>query len=582
MRIVKKMSLLLGLISLVLPLILLGDILGQQAKKQSAKHSGMVWPTPIDWQGLKESVQGRLIEVKPPLPSCAGSQLCALQNPFFLEEQPGATQSAGWLNAWISAVSPYAVVAENSQDVIAAINFAKKHHLKLVIKGTGHDYLGRSNAKDSLLLWTHKMRKVSLCKRFCPVGSPADTIGVTAVNVEAGTRWLEVYQEVTTKHSLYVQGGGCTSVGAAGGFLQGGGFGSFSKKYGLAAASLLEAEIVTADGKILIANAYQNQDLFWALKGGGGGTFGVVTRVMLKTHKLPKTFGVLEGKLATHSSKTFKNLLKQFIIFYHDKLNNEHWGEQIRINNDNSINLVLVFQGLSKEEAEAVWKPFLDSIKKNGYSQKATFNVMPAKKMWNYSYLKKHFHKYIQYDKNKSTKGLFWWAGDSSQVSMFWYTYQSRWLPLKLFEPNNAKKLAEILFKASRVSEGSVELHINKGLAGASEEVMKNRLKTSINPVVYDSAALLIMSAGKPLLSSGMENINEKEAKTKVQKIDAAMQIIAQVTPNSGSYLNETDYFQKNWQEAFWGINYSKLLEIKQYYDPDNIFNCHHSVGSKE
>src|SRR5205823_7050238 len=108
-----------------------------------------------------------------------------------------------------------------------------------------------------------------------------------AVTVEAGTRWLEAYQEVTVRGGRYVQGGGCTSVGAAGGFMQGGGFGSWSKRYGIAAASLLEAEVVTADGEVLVANACQNQDLFWALRGGGGGTFGVVTRVTLETHELP-------------------------------------------------------------------------------------------------------------------------------------------------------------------------------------------------------------------------------------------------------------------------------------------------------
>ncbi len=77
-----------------------------------------------------------------------------------------------------------------------------------------------------------------------------------------------------------------------GGLVQSGGFGSFSKHYGTAAGSLLEAEVVTADGKIRIANACTNSDLFWALKGGGGGTFGVVTRMTLRVHDLPESFAV--------------------------------------------------------------------------------------------------------------------------------------------------------------------------------------------------------------------------------------------------------------------------------------------------
>ena len=87
---------------------------------------------------------------------------------------------------------------------------------------------------------------------------------------------------MTTVAGRYVQGGGCTTVGVAG-LILGGGFGSFSKSYGMAGAALLEAEIVTADGRVRIANACTNADLFWALKGGGNGSFGVVTRLTLRT-----------------------------------------------------------------------------------------------------------------------------------------------------------------------------------------------------------------------------------------------------------------------------------------------------------
>jgi len=93
-----------------------------------------------------------------------------------------------------------------------------------------------------------------------------------AVTVGAGAIWMHTYNEVTTKGGRYVQGGGCGTVGVAG-LVQGGGFGTYSKQFGIAGASLLEAEIVTADGVLRIANACREPDLFWALIGGGGGTF---------------------------------------------------------------------------------------------------------------------------------------------------------------------------------------------------------------------------------------------------------------------------------------------------------------------
>src|SRR5271156_563012 len=92
------------------------------------------------------------------------------------------------------------------------------------------------------------------------------------------------------------------------GLILGGGFGSWSKQYGMAAASLLEAEVVTADGDVKIANSCSNPDLFWALKGGGGG-FGVVTRVTLRTHALPEFFGGVFATIQATSDDAARRLI---------------------------------------------------------------------------------------------------------------------------------------------------------------------------------------------------------------------------------------------------------------------------------
>jgi FAD/FMN-containing dehydrogenase len=101
------------------------------------------------------------------------------------------------------------------------------------------------------------MRDIALHDAFVAEGC-VDMAPRQAATIEAGALWLPTYNAVTTKAGRYVQGGGCATVGIAG-LIQSGGFGSFSKNYGLAAASLLQAEIVTADGKVLIANACTNQ-----------------------------------------------------------------------------------------------------------------------------------------------------------------------------------------------------------------------------------------------------------------------------------------------------------------------------------
>ncbi|XHO77722.1 hypothetical protein BCC0238_007316 (plasmid) [Burkholderia gladioli] len=131
-----------------------------------------------------------------------------------------------------------------------------------------------------------------------------------AVTVEAGCLWIDVYTAVTTQAGRYVQGGGCTTVGVAG-LVQGGGFGSFSKRYGMAAASLLQAEIVTADGVVRTVNASREPDLFWALKGGGGGSFGVVTRITLQTHDLPEHFGWAGFTVKASSREAYRRLVER-------------------------------------------------------------------------------------------------------------------------------------------------------------------------------------------------------------------------------------------------------------------------------
>src|SRR5215470_1514748 len=307
-----------------------------------------------NWQALRDQVGERLIQVQSPLAACradgagtaCGAALQSLKNPFFNEDEPGATQTTGWLDAWAASVSPYAVAAESAQDIVAAVKFARENRIRLVIKGTGHDYLGRSNAQDSLLVWTHRMRNVTTHDAFRIAGGPANDPGVPAISVGAGTRWLEAYVAATAA-GRYVQGGGCTSVGAAGGFTQGGGFGSFSKRYGTGAAGVLEVEVVTADGLVGIANEAQNQDLFWALRGGGGGTFGIVTRVTLLAHPIPQWVGAVLGRITAKSDGAFKELVVRLLRFYEASLNNEHWGERFVIRGDNSVSFDMTYLDLT-------------------------------------------------------------------------------------------------------------------------------------------------------------------------------------------------------------------------------------------
>jgi hypothetical protein len=134
------------------------------------------WPSPSAWKRLNDQVDGNLVPVEFPLDACikdtnsvACQNLAAnIRNPYFIGDQPGLTQTLGWVDTWFTKPSVFAVAAKNADHVAAAVDFARDNNLRLVIKGGGHSYQGTSNAPDSLLVWTRHMQDISMHEKFIP------------------------------------------------------------------------------------------------------------------------------------------------------------------------------------------------------------------------------------------------------------------------------------------------------------------------------------------------------------------------------------------------------------------------------
>ncbi len=538
------------------------------------------WPDDAAWAALKQQIDGRLQQVNlPKLGTADARQLLA--NPFYVGDQPGLTQSSGWLDAWRSQPSAYMVAAESTTDVAVAVRFARANNLRLVIKGRGHSYFGASCAPDSLLVWTRKMDAITVHDAFTPQGSNAAP--VPAISAGAGAMWLHTYQAAASA-GRYVQGGGCTTVGVAG-LVQGGGFGSFSKGFGTAAASLLEAEIVTADGEIRTVNAAREPDLFWALKGGGGGTFGAVTRLTLATHPLPDTVGPANLTVRAKSDDAYRKLIARFVDLYATSLCNPHWGEQIRLHPDNRLEVRMVFQGLAKDEAGAALKPLVDFVEANAadYQGLSSLEVasVPAKYFWNGWLYRIFARSAVNFDNRSGAPWTdYWWKGDGDQVGLFWHAYTSAWLPGSLLKAENQARLVDALFNASR--QWTVGLHFNKGLFGAQPQAIEASKNTATHPDAFEAFALAIVAAGGPPVFDGFPAPNLATANAHREHVHAAMDALRAVAPDTGAYVNECDYFQPDWQQRLWGANYPRLLEIKRRYDPDGLFYVHHGVGSED
>jgi FAD/FMN-containing dehydrogenase len=369
------------------------------------------------------------------------------------------------------------------------------------------------------------------------------------------------------------------TVGAAGGFIQGGGFGSLSRRYGTAAGNMLEAEVVLASGEIVTANAVQHPDLFWALRGGGG-TFGVVSRLTLRTYPTPQTLGLVSGTITATSDADFRRLLGRLAAVL-PTLCDDHWGEQVAFTSANVAEFGLLAVDLPDDQLQALWAPFLDWVtaQPDAYRWDVSAYTVPFL-IWDHEARSRFAPDSICHDERPGAPpGRFWNAQNQNEVSWYLHAFRSQWLPRQLL--NTPDALADTLFRASR--PGGLRLDFNKALSGAGASAVTRDRATAINPAVFDAAALALAASWEQYAYPGVpgHEPDVKLAEAGQQAVSEVMDVIRAVAPDAGSYVNETDYHQSDWQRSFWGDNYTRLLQIKRIYDPRNLFRVHHGVGSE-
>lgn len=190
---------------------------------------------------------------------------------ILLPHSPGYDEARTIWNAMIDKHPAAIARCTDVADVVTAVNFARGQRVEVAIRGGGHNIAGNALCDDGLVIDLSRMKsvRVDAVARRAHVG-PGATLG-------------DIDRE-TQKFGLVVPSGINSTTGIAG-LTLGGGFGWLARRLGLTIDSLLSAEVVTADGRILRASATENADLFWALRGGGG-NFGVVTNFEFQLHPL--------------------------------------------------------------------------------------------------------------------------------------------------------------------------------------------------------------------------------------------------------------------------------------------------------
>jgi FAD/FMN-containing dehydrogenase len=402
-----------------------------------------------------------------------------------------------------------------------------------------------------------------------------------AVTLGAGCIWQEAYSAVTTRAGRYVQGGGCSTVGVAG-LVSSGGFGSFSKGFGTAASHLLEAEVVTADACVRTVNRCNEPDLLWALKGGGGSTFGVITKLTLRTHDLPSEAGAISADITAKDENSFTTLIELVIDFCRRRLLSPHWGEQIIFRPRNILQVRTEFQGIDEREARQIWREFFDAARANPDLSLGEINIVsaPMKKAWDPAFLRTIPGAIAVDNRPDAPADNFYWAGDGGQAAQFIRGYASMWLPAQLLDRPDRGRLVTALALAA--STWKVSLHLNKGLAGARPDVISAARDTATNPAVLDAFALAILGAEQKRAYPDIPNHepNVAEGRSDAARIRQAAAPLRALLTTPAAYVSESDFFEPDWRRAFWGNNYPRLARIKRRYDPSGLFFAHHMVGS--
>ncbi|KAJ7671831.1 FAD-binding domain-containing protein [Mycena rosella] len=432
-------------------------------------------------------------------------------------------------------ISPYYIDVDNVSDIQAAFTFSEQTQVPLSIKNTGHDLLGRSRRRDSLGIWTHHLQTMSYHQNFVPAlcrGSHR------AITVGAGITFEQVYKFADENDVMFV-GGYTETVGVSGGWMMGGGHSVLSPSLGLGVDRVLEIKIVTPDGTLRITNACQNTDLFWALRGGGGGTFGVVIE---STHLVEQRIPI--QVISMTFTPTATNLRRYFEILVN---NSVHWSELGWGGHVNSqpAGIVYVNPRVSLAQATASMAQLTGfALANNGT---AAVETLPS---W-FSF----FQLFVV--KGQSP------VGSSAALG-------SRLIPKALFETpaGRAKLVAHLL--AQTAARGMPYIPVGTPIAFDYTPGT-----TSVTPAWRDSLWHLTSAGVWPY------NSTVADIRAALGSLHDFADDLHTLAPSSGSYMNEGDVYESDHEFSYWGPNYPRLLAVKNKYDPLGLLDCWKCVGWK-
>ncbi|MDH6576188.1 FAD-binding oxidoreductase [Kitasatospora sp. MAP5-34] len=456
---------------------------------------------PPDWSALKARLAGRLL-----LPGDQGYGVARL----------------GY-NELYDGLLPAAVArCTSAADVRTCLDAARGHGVPIAARSGGHSYLGYSVPNGGLVMDLRAMAQVQ-------VRSDG------TVQVGAGARLIEVYAALAQAGRL-LPAGSCPTVGVSG-LTLGGGIGVLTRKYGLTCDRLVSAEVVTADSRVLTASECSEPDLYWALRGGGGGNFGVVTRFTFSTEPAP-ALTVFALRFPAGSAASVVGAWQQWVADAPPEL----WSNCVV---SSGTPPTLRVGGCYVGAADAL-NPLLDQLIAAAATQPSSRTVQGK------NYL----------DAMKYMAGC---ANDT--IAQCHPTFEGGRLPREAFVA--VSRVLNAPLDAQRV------VQLMTGRTGV--DLLLDSLGGAVSELAPDETAFPHRSALASAQIYASTTPAGKAAATAA--VDAVRDGLAALGA-TGTYVNYIDASLPDWGTAYYGENLPRLKAVSRQYDPDQVFTFPQSVAS--
>ncbi|KAI1759608.1 FAD-binding domain-containing protein [Hypoxylon sp. FL1150] len=534
------------------------------------------WPSRVVWDVLNLLLGGALIEGVPAAAPCYSNwpqydvAKCAAitaewENTTYQASQPLGIQY--YVFEGVSCLPPtltrtnatctlggmpsYVVKATNVAQVQIAVNFARNLNLRLIVKNKGHDFKAKSTGAGALSIWTNAFSSIEYLGssyKHVPSGytGPAFKIG-------SGVEALALY-EAADKLGLHIVGGNTRTVGIGGGYSAGGGHSPLMSMYGMAADQILSMEVVLPSGRFVSVDEKTNPDLFFALRGGGGSTWGIVTSLVIAAYeKKPVTtltYSFAIGDVITEDA-FWSGVDAVFAKFpeYADQGMYSYW----------SINCIFACTFAMAPQ----WGNDMDTAALTNLSA-ALFDDLSAVGVVVTDAV------YTDYDGViAAIDGT--WPASTEEGGVWNFNTASRLFPRSNWE--NATLLAAQT-AALRTSVETAGLILGYNVKAASNPALNQT--NAVNPAWRETLLHAMLGA------TWSQEATPADIAAANKNLVEMMQPWRDASPGAGAYLNEADINEPNWQQAFYGSNYDYLYQLKQQYDPWGLLWAPTAVGSED